>query len=53
MGQAIADIIRIVYTSILQQLPDAYFEATGLATWIHNPGGELITTIPKENLYSL
>jgi len=26
MGQAIADIIRIVNTSILQQLPDAYLD---------------------------
>jgi two-component system LytT family sensor kinase len=52
MGQAIADITRIVNTSILQQLPDAYFQATGLATGIHNLGGELITTIPKENFCS-
>jgi ligand-binding sensor protein len=52
MAQAIADITRIVNTSILQQLPDAYFEATGLATGIHNLGGELITTIPKENFCS-
>ena len=52
MGQAIADITRIVNTSILQQLPDAYFQATGLATGIHNVGGELITTIPKENFCS-
>ncbi len=49
MGQAIADITRIVNTSILQQLPDAYFQATGLATGIHNLGGELLTSIPKEN----
>jgi ligand-binding sensor protein len=52
MGQLIADITRIVNTSILQRLPDAYFEATGLATGIHNLGGELITTIPKENFCS-
>ena len=52
MGQAIADITRIVNTSILQQLPDAYFQATGLATGIHNVGGELITTILKENFCS-
>ncbi len=52
MGQAIADITRIVNTSILQQLPDAYFQATGLATGIHNLGGELITSIPKENFCS-
>jgi two-component system LytT family sensor kinase len=52
MGQAIADITRIVNTSILQRLPDAYFQATGLATGIHNLTGELITSIPKENFCS-
>ena len=45
MGQPIADITRIVNTSILQQLPDAYYQATGLATGIHNLNGELLTTI--------
>jgi two-component system, LytTR family, sensor kinase len=49
MAQAISDITRIVNTSILQKLPDAYYEATGLATGIHNLGGELITTIPRES----
>lgn len=49
MGQTITDITRIVNTSILQKLPDAYYQATGLATGIHNLGGELITTIPPES----
>ena len=52
MGQAIADITRIVNTSILQQLPDAYYQATGLATGIHNLNGELLTTIPNESFCS-
>lgn len=43
------DITGIVNTSILQKLPDAFFEATGLATGIQGLNGELITSIPKEN----
>jgi ligand-binding sensor protein len=41
------DLIQIVTTSVLQELPDAYYEATGLATGIHDLNGELITSIPK------
>jgi two-component system LytT family sensor kinase len=41
------DLIQIVATSVLQELPDAYYEATGLATGIHDLNGELITSIPK------
>lgn len=40
-------INRIVNASILQELPDAFYEATGLATGIHDLNGELITSIPK------
>ena len=29
------DLIQIVTTSVLQELPDAFYEATGLATGIH------------------
>ncbi len=43
------DVTRIVNTSILQRLPDAFYEATGLATAIHDLNGELITTIPTES----
>ena len=41
------DLIQIVTTSVLQELPDAFYEATGLATGIHDLNGELITSIPK------
>jgi two-component system, LytTR family, sensor kinase len=43
------DITRIVNTSILQGLPDAFYEATGLATALHDLNGEQITTIPPGN----
>lgn len=49
MNQEIIDITRIVNTSILQKLPDAFYEATGVTTAIHSLNGELITTIPKED----
>lgn len=41
------DLIQIVTTSVLQELPDAFYEATGIATGIHDLNGELITSIPK------
>lgn len=43
------DITRIVNTSILQTFPDAFYEATGLATGIQSSEGELITSIPRDN----
>jgi ligand-binding sensor protein len=43
------DITRIVNSSILQTFPDAFYKATGFATGIHNLGGELITSIPRDN----
>ncbi len=43
------DITRIVNTSILQGLPDAFHEATGLATALHDLNGEQVTTIPVSN----
>jgi len=46
------DITRIVNSSILQTFPDAFYKATGFATGIHNPAGELITSIPKDNFCS-
>lgn len=42
------DITRIVNSSVLQTFPDAFYEATGFATGIHNLGGDLITAIPKD-----
>jgi ligand-binding sensor protein len=41
------DITRIVSTSILEKLPDAFYEATGISPGIHDLNGELVTKIPK------
>ncbi len=43
------DISRIVNTDILQDLLDAFYEATGLPVGVHNQKGELIRTTPKED----
>ncbi len=43
------DITQIINTSILQDLPDAFFNATGVTTGLHDLNGELITTIPEED----
>jgi ligand-binding sensor protein len=47
MDQPVFDMTQILTANVLQQIPDAFYEATGLATGIHNTGGELVTTIPR------
>ena len=43
------DISKIVNTSILQDLPEAFYDATGLITAIQNLNGELLTSIPRKD----
>lgn len=42
-------ILDIVNASILQDLPDTFHEATGVATGILDTNGELVTKIPDED----
>ena len=47
MSSDFVDISRIVNASILQEIPEAFYEATGISPGIHDLNGELVTVTPR------
>jgi ligand-binding sensor protein len=43
---------KIIDTSLLQDLPDSFYQATGVTTAVHDTRGNLVTRIPERNFSS-